>query len=553
MPTSQIVGSQTLESMLVEASTMISSDIYRRSVDTSVWLKLIQQEAWPEGMGDTISVLTYERTLPTTNNVWSTLSVDVLGASDSSRAFVPSASRIEVAQTLRSYGLQKTAVESMNILMEDALFSFRMQEQLKSIYDNLVDNVAYLWQKRYRDEYRRLCGHKVIAAYTNSRILWDTAGADYPQDILATVGAGGVSLATRANENIGTLTQGLLNVLYLQLIREGGGNKPMGRENGRPIFTLVCSPEASDGLIRLNAGTRDDFRYSSSVNDLLKPLGVERSFRGFYHLNDVQIPRYNLVLAAPTITTLRVDSFDAVSRTGVITTTGAASLDYLVPGQKFSVTTATANQGGLVTRGVILSKAQAQGAGTFTFFAEAATAASGAGTLPTWVTLDRDFTTAVTKCFTEVPFYVPDSSHTPGPFATGQGGSNRKRAIVNPEYASATYEEAFILHPEVMKSLIPRPLTSPGGNTKFDPVSYRGDFRFLNIPDRTLNPDGNYGFFRGVLASGSKPCRPEFGYAIMFQRADMAGVFQRPTETLVAASSGLVETLGAAVTGDAQA
>jgi hypothetical protein len=530
---------------------MISSDIYRRSVDTSVWLKLIQQEAWPEGMGDTISVLTYERTLPTTNNVWSTLSVDVAGGA--STAFVPQATRIEVAQTLRSYGLQKTAVESMNILMEDALFSFRMQEQLKSIYDNLVDNVAYLWQKRYRDEYRRLCGHKVIAAYTNSGILWDTAGADYPTDILATTGSGGVNLATRANENIGTLTQGLLNVLYLQLIREGGGNKPMGRENGRPIFTLVCSPEASDGLIRLNAGTRDDFRYSSSVNELLKPLGVERSFRGFYHLNDVQVPRYNLVLAAPTITTLRVDSFDAVSRTGVITTTGTASLDYLVPGQKFNVTTATANQGGLVTKGVILSKSGAQGAGTFTFFAESATAASGAGTAPTWVTLDRDFTTTMTKGFTEVPFYVPDSSHTPGPFATGQGGSNRKRGIVNPEYSAATYEEAFILHPDVMKSLIPRPPTSPGGNTKFDPVSYRGDYRFLNIPDRTINPDGNYGFFRGVLASGSKPGRPEFGYSIMFQRADMAGVFQRPSAALVAASSGLVETLGAAVTGDAQA
>jgi len=523
---------------------MISSDIYRRSVDTSVWLKLIQQEAWPEGMGDTISVLTYERTLPTTNNVWSTLSVDVAGGA--STAFVPAATRIEVAQTLRSYGLQKTAVESMNILMEDALFSFRMQEQLKSIYDNLVDNVAYLWQKRYRDEYRRLCGHKVIATYNNAGVLWDTSGADYPQDI----DVAGVTAATRVNTRIGTLTQGLLNVLYLQLIREGGGNKPMGRENGRPIFTLVCSPEASDGLIRLNAGTRDDFRYSSSVNELLKPLGVERSFRGFYHLNDVQIPRYNLVTAAPSITNLHVSAWDSVSRTGTITVTGASSLDNIVPGQKFNVLTFA---GGAVSKGVVLSKSAATGAGTFTFFAESATTGSATAISTNWNTLDRDFTTVITKGFAEVPFYVPDSSHTPGPFASGQGGSNRKRGIVNPEYSAATYEEAFILHPDVMKSLIPRPLTSPGGNTKFDPVSYRGDYRFLNIPHRTDNPDGNYGFFRGVLASGSKPGRPEFGYSIIFQRTDMAGVYQLPTAAMVATSSALVETLGAAVGTDGQA
>lgn len=531
---------------------MFSQDIYRRTVDTTVWLKLIQQEAWPEGMGDTISVLTYERTLPSTNNAWNTISVDA--GSSATGSYIPSASQIEVAQTIRTYGIQHTAVESQNILMHDAMFSFRMQEQLKAVYDNLVDNVAFLWAKRYRDEYRRLCGHKIVAAQDNSGILWDTAGADYPVDL----DVSGVTALTRANTRVATLTQGLLNVLYLQLIREGGGNKPMGRENGRPIFSLVCSPEISDALIRLNAATRDDFRYSPQVSELLKPLGVERSFRGFYHLIDIQIPRYNLVTAAPSITTFKVTAYDQVSKTGTIAITGA--MDNFVPGQKFDISGGTAATG-TVSKGVIVSKSVATGAsGTLSFFT-LDTAAAGTGTAAsvTWTTLARDFTTAMTKGFTEVPFYVPDGSHTPGPFvpsaapAGGQGGSTRKRWIVNPEYSAATYEEAFIMHPEVMKSLIPKPITSPGGNTRFDPVSYRGDFRFLNIPDRALNPDGNYGFFRGVLASGSKPCRPEFGYAIIYQRSDMAGVFQQPRTTLDSASNALVETLGAAVAGDGQA
>jgi hypothetical protein len=74
----------------------------------------------------------------------------------------------------------------------------------------------------------------------------------------------------------------------------------------------------------------------------------------------------------------------------------------------------------------------------------------------------------------------------------------------------------------------------------------------LNIPDRVLNPDGNYGYFRGVLASGSKPCRPEFGYAIMFQRQPNVGVFHLPGTALVSANAALIDTLGGAVSADGE-
>lgn len=551
MPNSQTVsglGTSTisLQGFLVEAVQQFSTDIYRRTIDTSVWLKLIQQEAWPEGMGDTISILTYERTLPGSNS-WNTISVSQ-GGSTGTGSFIPTATQVDVAQTIRTYGIQHTAIESQNILMHDALFSFRMQEQLRAVYDNLVENVSYLWQKRYRDEYRRLCGHKVIAARANSGVLWDTAGADYPAALDTT------NAPTDLSTGVSTLTQGLLNTIYLQLIREGGGNKPMGRENGRPIFTLVCSPEISDALIRLNAATRDDFRYSPSVNELLKPLGVERSFRGFYHLIDIQIPRYNYVPGSAGITALTVSGWDAASKTGTVNITASTTgLANIVMGQRFSCQSATA---GFVVNGTVIAKSAATGAtGSFTFFADSA-ANTGAGSFA-FTTLGRNFSGTITEGFTEVPFYIPDSSHVSGfsdgsGFATNQGGASGKRWIVNPEYDNAVYEEAFIMHPEVMKSLIPRPLTSPGGNTKFDPVSYRGDFRFLNIADRYINPDGNYGYFRGVLASGSKPCRPEFGYAIMYQRQPNVGIYQLPGVGLTAASGALVDTLGAAITGNAQ-
>jgi hypothetical protein len=330
----------------------------------------------------------------------------------------------------------------------------------------------------------------------------------------------------------------------------------MGRENGRPIFTLVCSPEISDALIRLNAATRDDFRYSPQVSELLKPLGVERSYRGFYHLIDVQIPRYNYVPGSAGITALTVTGWDSVSRTGTVNITASTvGLANIVLGQRFSCQSATS---GNVVHGTVIAKSAATGTtGSFTFFADSAQA-SGSGSF-SFTTLGRNFSGTITEGFTEVPFYIPDVNHTPGPFvpssapAGGQGGSTAKRWIVNPAYETAQFEEAFVLHPEVMKSLIPRPLSSPGGNTKFEPISYRGDFRFLNIPDRVLNPDGNYGFFRGVLASGSKVGRPEFGYAIMFQRQPVTGVYHLPTSDLVPASNSLVDTLGAAITATGEA
>ena len=59
------------------------------------------------------------------------------------------------------------------------------------------------------------------------------------------------------------------------------------------MFGLVLSSEASYQL-QTEAGF-DDIRYNNSkVSDLGTPLGVEKSFRGFYHLVDDLAPRFTL-------------------------------------------------------------------------------------------------------------------------------------------------------------------------------------------------------------------------------------------------------------------
>ena len=201
------------------------------------------------------------------------------------------------------------------------------------------------------------------------------------------------------------ISNALMDKIYFQLVRAGAGPKAYGRENGRPIFSVVLSSEASYKLQTESDKIRDDIRYNSAkVGELIAPLGVEKSFRGFYHLVDDLTTRYK-------------------SRGGEANT--------LVKVEPYTVS------GGVV---------------------------------------------------------VPNS-----------------------DYESAEFEAAYVLVDDVMESLIPAPISGANGLT-FDPVNYKGDFRWTNIPDADINPDGTIGFFRGIMASASKPIKTNFGYVVIFKR-----------------------------------
>ena len=59
---------------------------------------------------------------------------------------------------------------------------------------------------------------------------------------------------------------------------------------------------------------------------------------------------------------------------------------------------------------------------------------------------------------------------------------------------------------------------SGSNGLSFDPVNYRGKFDWKNIANEITNPDGTIGFFRGVLASATKPIKTEFGFVVLFKR-----------------------------------
>jgi hypothetical protein len=422
--------STAIDTILTQEANRIGQDIYRRTLHTSPWMDLIKQTAFPDGMGYTLGTLIYDRALPVTSangstlgNSWtevggsaqdtqvtgSTVNQILVGAQDTNINPTTGKSYIAFNRQLKQYSLKRAVIESPKINVEDLRFAAYRTEQLRAIMDSMTDSTKYSWEERYRDEYDRLCGNYVLCKSTGTSI---TANADETKNTFAAASAAASTTKigdVDASPDDGTadinanLSNKILDSVYFRLVRAGAGTNAYGRENARPVFALVCSSEASYAL-QTEAGFRDDVRYNNAkVSDLIAPLGIEKSFRGFYHMIDDMVTRYSFN-----------SSTDALERVQPYT----------------------------VSSGVV---------------------------------------------------------------------------VPNPSYETAAFEAAYVLHMDVMESQIPEPITGSNGLT-FDPVNYRGKFNWKNIPSADLNPDGTIGFFRGVLASASKPIRTEFGFAIIFQR-----------------------------------
>ena len=425
-----------INTILAEEANRIGQDVYKRTLHTSPWMDLIKQSAFPDGMGYQLTTLVYDRAVPTSTSTdgsnmqgvnWAALgtingSANSFNTSDRNQPLKDAAddvqggrgssstdrrSYVQFSKQLKQYSISRAVLESPRISLEDLRFAAHRQEQLRAILDLLTESSRYTWENRYRDEYERVAANLVPCLATgtptvtiidqSTSALFEGAqitGVDFTNDFVSS----GSSDDYTPSANI---SNKILDSLYFQLVRKGAAAESYGKENGRPVFALVCSSEASYAL-QTEAGFRDDVRYNNAkVSELIAPLGVEKSFRGFYHLVDDLAPRFTI--------------------------------------------------------------------------------ASGTATRV-------------------LPYVV-----------------NNGITSYNAAYDTANFEAAYIIHPQVMESQIPNPMSGSNGLT-FNPVNYRGDFKWTNILNEITNPDGTTGFFRGILASATKPIKTDMGYVILFKR-----------------------------------
>ena len=418
-------GTAAIDTILAEEANRIGSDIYSRTLHTSPWLDLTKQSAFPDGMGYQQTTLVYDRAIATTSAGGTTVGANWGAVGGTFSATSPSAPAdiVDLADTaediqggrgdtglspadqrsyvafnkkLKRFSLERAVIESPRISLEDLRFAAHRQDQLRAIMDIMTQVTRNTWETRYRDEFDKVVDNAVtckIAGSTFTAGLEATASTEIDVDS-----------ASDGADIDGNISNAVLDKVYFRLIRAGAGNNSYGRENGRPVFSIVLSSEASY-YIQTEGEFREDVRYNNAkVSDLIAPLGIEKSFRGFYHLVDDLAPRF---------------SFNGTTD----------KLEIVEP-------------------------------------------------------------------------YTVDANGIASP---------------NPTYEGASFEAAYVLHPEVCEALIPNPMSGSNG-LSFDPVNYRGKFDWKNIVNEITNPDGTVGFFRGVLASATKPIKTEFGYAILFKR-----------------------------------
>jgi hypothetical protein len=264
-----------IDNFLQTEADRISSQTTQKPWMGSAWEgnDIVAKTAWPDGMGESIDFITYERSMPLTNNItFDTVSFNDGGNGDGSGSCSPTTVTVYAASTRRTMTLKKGAVESSPFCIEDVRMSWNSSQQLSQVLRNINGVVKHAWQNARRDEFTSMCSNKAIAdsSMTTSSSTFATGGT------------------------IGTLTQDMLDYWWLQLTNDGaheGIGIPM--EYDRPVLPLVLSAEAQKTLVR-NSVTADNIRWSHQADKNLAPMGAFSSLDGFKHKIDIQAARWNL-------------------------------------------------------------------------------------------------------------------------------------------------------------------------------------------------------------------------------------------------------------------
>lgn len=107
------------------------------------------------------------------------------------------------------------------------------------------------------------------------------------------------------------------------------------------------------------------------------------------------------------------------------------------------------------------------------------------------------------------------------PEYTGSATTIGTKLEVSPAWNNAQFEVSYVFHPDVMISRVPNPNVSYGDVT-YGSKNYALEWRWVNEYDRNCNPDKLIGFFRAIGIHASEPVFPQFGYAFMSLRCNVA-------------------------------
>ena len=295
------IACSTVNDIFERETSRFNVDIWERYSVDGPWGRLVRVGKFPLGMGTTLTELTVERVLSGQfENNWSNVAT-YTGAPTNPQGqnnivgCTPNPTTLAFGQTLRSWQLQTQSYQTPCICLDDLKTSFQIENQVGKTVDQLTQLTKTVLDNRRRSEFLRLVdkmvsGDTTLTQYKSSTTSAGVSniGVNVNNALYQGTGAGSTALPLPTAK----LSQDHLDILRIQLIRDGSGHNALGKENGTPVLGLITSPETSRDLLRQNADLRQDIRYATP-SELIAPLGVERSFQGFYHMVDLELPRFN--------------------------------------------------------------------------------------------------------------------------------------------------------------------------------------------------------------------------------------------------------------------
>lgn len=264
-PTQAMSLTVNFDTQFARDAYRIGPDIYKKTLTGSPWLTLLPNKPWPDGISDNIQVLTVQRTLPDNIDDWATIAL----SDGTTNACTPTSDEVPYAYDLLNYNLTEKALHSIPLCVTDNRNGFQVKKQAAIMYENLTHVVKYVWSRRKRNEYERICKNKVVAA------------PELPQ------GETHFPATPATYQLSGKMLNNFRHRLLADNADVDGGSFAM--VNGAPQFVLITDEFTSDNLMTEN---KEAFLWNPQrVPELLQPLGVERAFRGFYHVID-RLPKH---------------------------------------------------------------------------------------------------------------------------------------------------------------------------------------------------------------------------------------------------------------------
>lgn len=196
----------------------------------------------------------------------------------------------------KKYTIYETTRKTEDICLRDIVFHYQFEQQLELIFNSLADITLGAWEKWLRETYVTFATKQLVAeGFPNFTITGSTNSAG----VVTQAGLREVNLQGTAPDQIGVLSQDVLDYHYQYLARQARAGKVSDGENGMPVFALVTSFETSTELISKDTVRNEDMRYARP-SFLLEGYGTITGYKNFAHSHDMEAPRYKIKASDPT-------------------------------------------------------------------------------------------------------------------------------------------------------------------------------------------------------------------------------------------------------------